>query len=228
MQPGSPYPPQPGYPPGYPQPGYQQSPYPGPPKPRAGLVAVIIVAVAVLVVGGGTAAFLAFGTRSDAVQPAPVPVAPVQSSAAKPAAAPGRYRTAPVACAALDLPPYTFTTEFPATLDYNEYWEDCKAVLGTETNDGSAEVTIQRDLGSGGIATAQDAMTAEGQPMSADGFENPPNASYQSDFGECTLEYVRSNEYVSAEFTGLPGVQDLASCEQVGLPYLQKLYAVIG
>jgi hypothetical protein len=60
------------------------------------------------------------------------------------------------------------------------------------------------------------------------GFESPPNVTYPSEFGGCEIEYLRSNEYVSADFEALPGVHDPASCAQVGLPYVQKLYALVG
>lgn len=65
-------------------------------------------------------------------------------------------------------------------------------------------------------------------PLPGTGFENPPNVTYPSEFGGCEIEYLRSNEYVSADFEALPGVHDLASCAQVGLPYVQKLYALVG
>jgi hypothetical protein len=208
----------------YPQPGF-----PGPPAPRgsrAGLIALIIVAVSVLLTGGGVAVFMIFGTPQTADQ-SPQP-APVQSAVAQPPVAPGRYRTAPIGCAQLDMPPYAFTDEFPVALDDNEYEEECLAVLGSQTSGGSAEITIERDLEPEGVSTARDALTAGGQPVSGTAFENPPNATYPSEFGGCLLEYVRSNEYVSADFRDLPGVTDLASCEQAALPYVQKLYTLIG
>lgn len=236
MQPGSPYSPQEppgqpdpargwqaGYPQGYPQPGFQAAPPPAPRGSRTGLIVLIVVIAAVVGLGGGgTAAYLMFGTPSAAA-----PTAPVRHSSTPPTA-PGRYTTAPVECAKLDVPPYAFTSQWKMTLQDNEYMQDCQGSIDGHTSAGSAEVDIERDIGPGGLATARDAMTAGGQPLSGTGFENPPNVTYPSEFGGCEIEYLRSNEYVSADFEALPGVHDLASCAQAGLPYVQKLYALVG
>ncbi|HEY2701403.1 MAG TPA: hypothetical protein VGJ45_38510 [Pseudonocardiaceae bacterium] len=243
MQPGSPYPPQeppagqppypgqpdparewqPGYPQGYPQPVFQAAPLPAPRRSRTGLIVLVVAAVVVGLGGGGTAAYLMFGTSSAATPAA----APIRHRSAPPAA-PGRYRTAPIDCAKLDVPPYTFTSQWKMTLQDNEYMEDCQGSIDGHTSAGSAEVDVERDIGPGGLATARDAMTAGGQPLPGTGFENSPNVTYPSEFGGCEIEYLRSNEYVSADFEALPGVHDLASCAQVGLPYVQKLYALVG
>jgi hypothetical protein len=185
------------------------------------VIVMIVAAVAVGLGGVGVAAFLIF-------RPAPVAEPSAVRSPAAPSAGSGRYRTAPVACAKLDLPPYTFGTEFQSPLQDNEYLEECQAYVGGRTSGGSAEISIERDIGPDGVATARNALVSAGPPMPATGFEDPPHVTYQPDFGDCTFEYVRSNEYVSVKFEYLPGVRDAASCGQVGLTYVKQFYALVG
>lgn len=204
-------------------------PYPSDPQVPSGrsrigaiwVILMIVAGVAVGLGGVGVAAFLIF-------RPAPVAVPSAVRSPAAPSATSGRYRSAPVACAKLDLPPYTFSTEFQSPLQDNEYLEECQAYVGGRTSGGSAEISIERDVGPDGVATARNALVSAGPAMPGTGFEDPPHVTYQADFGDCTFEYVRSNEYVSVDFKYLPGAQDAASCGQVGLTYVKQFYALVG
>lgn len=255
MQPGPPYPPQqpgqpqpwqpnPGQPP-YGGPGFGQS-FPGPPAPRKPAIwpIVVVVAIALAVIGAGAAAFGSGGgnnnngnSGSDAdgstdtgVPPvfnAPPPqtsyVPPPTSSAATD---PGRYQKLPD-CTQLNASGSPFT--FPS--GYNDSQSPLLSITcyGTGVVNGSmVNLSVSVDayeMPDGVSQAAQDANRDATEPVGGTGFENPPYIVYE---GSCTIDYSRSNESVTLEFSGLPGVSDTTSCQEVAMPYAQQLYQLIG
>jgi hypothetical protein len=170
----------------------------------------LIVIVVVLL--GGAAVFLLLDRTSQAT---------------------GRYTTQP-ACAKLNVPPYTFTTTTPSGMadsSVRDVREECTAVLGPDPSDGSADLTLDTYLGSGGVGVARGDTAGDDQQVPGNGFENPVNVTFQSSLGigkSCDFRYYRSNEHVDLIFISLPGVQDRDGCVNVGLPIVAKLYALTG
>ncbi|HEX4221411.1 MAG TPA: hypothetical protein VHZ97_03550 [Pseudonocardiaceae bacterium] len=237
MQPGPPYPPQqPGYPgnqppypqqpyPGYPQ-GYQQ-PFPGPPgprKPKAGIV-VLIVALALVVVGGGTTALVLL-TKAKHDNTTQVVATPTTSSPATPTTSTVlRYQHMPP-CGQLNSAPFSFTKPQQA-VNQDDTSGLCDGGLAGQSG---AEVSVQMQIFNGpngvdGAAQWAKEMSGGGQQVSGTGFENAPYVTFPA---VCEISYTRSNEYVLLEFEPLPGVTDLASCRTVGMTYAQQLYKLIG
>lgn len=189
-------------------------------RSRTGLI-VSIVVVAVVLVGGGTAALMLRGHPAPQAHDAPaVTSAP---------AANGRYQML-IKCAKLTSPPFTFDPEDePATSNHRT----AKVCMGTF---GAQRVDVAMTLYSGPNAEASAVQgslpwsTDNGfQRLDGTGFENAPFTGYNGDYGPlCTAIYRRSNIDVRIDFPTLSNVSDRASCTSAIMPYVKQLYALIG
>ncbi|HJP80557.1 MAG TPA: hypothetical protein VJ914_40170 [Pseudonocardiaceae bacterium] len=181
---------------------------------------IVLVAVLVLVVGGGVTALILLTRPSEA-------------------AGPGRYHPLvknPSSCSALSDATFGFNIVTYPPKD-GTIAQECFGMARTADNTPVVDVFREIFPDPGGVSAAENREArGDGTPLSGTGFENDPFVGYLSyvdpsddeKIDHCTVEYRRSNEWVKLDFSLLPNVSDLASCQKLVVPYARPFYTLIG